>query len=299
SQSEQEKSCILLLRLRTRKFDWIWIHCVLQVKEGQEAQQSVIVATNQVLSEQEAGVMRANAWIYHYYSVQTKLQYGLAYPEATGIGAESPTAAEAPTAYFPSPKFNSNSETNYPFYTHAHFQPAPHHPKSPDSAGSYSPMPHSWQSPENSAYAYACSLAALDAYGNTESPIDFSRACPTPLYDWPPGCAHFHWPHQAPNPSRSETSAIHHQPSNSAGFAQSWSQFSIDRAHNNPSAQFDSASQFRPPAHSHLYLHPDLSNSSCEKMKTFESLSARGNGASKWGQKRKTKNREVFSENIE
>ncbi|CAG7724242.1 unnamed protein product, partial [Allacma fusca] len=52
SQSEQEKSCILLLRLRTRSSEWLWIHCVLQVKEGQDSQQtqqSVIVATNQVL----------------------------------------------------------------------------------------------------------------------------------------------------------------------------------------------------------------------------------------------------------
>jgi hypothetical protein len=57
SQSEQEKSCILLLRLQTRGGDWLWVHCVLQVKDGSESSsnsqqqptQSVIVATNQVL----------------------------------------------------------------------------------------------------------------------------------------------------------------------------------------------------------------------------------------------------------
>lgn len=56
------------------------MHCVLQVKESSESnQQPVIVCTNQVLSEAEANVMRTNSWLYHYYSVQNKLQYGLAY----------------------------------------------------------------------------------------------------------------------------------------------------------------------------------------------------------------------------
>ena len=44
----------------------------------------VIVCTNQILSEEEAAVMRANSWLYHYYMVQSRLQYGLAY------GAHSP-----------------------------------------------------------------------------------------------------------------------------------------------------------------------------------------------------------------
>lgn len=30
-------------------------------------------------SEREATVMRSNSWLYHYYMVQSKLQYGLAY----------------------------------------------------------------------------------------------------------------------------------------------------------------------------------------------------------------------------
>jgi hypothetical protein len=59
SQSEQEKSCILLLRLQTRTGGWVWVHCVMQVKENldglpqvqqQSQQQSAIVLTNQVLT---------------------------------------------------------------------------------------------------------------------------------------------------------------------------------------------------------------------------------------------------------
>lgn len=80
TQSEQERSCILLAQFQRRTGEWIWMHCVLQVKESSESnQQPVIVCTNQVLSEAEANVMRTNSWLYHYYSVQNKLQYGLAY----------------------------------------------------------------------------------------------------------------------------------------------------------------------------------------------------------------------------
>ncbi|XP_049806902.1 neuronal PAS domain-containing protein 4 [Schistocerca nitens] len=79
TQSEQDRSCILLLRLQRRAGDWLWVHCVLQVKDSVDSsQQPVIVCTNQVLSDREAAVMRANGWLYHYYMVQSKLQYGLA-----------------------------------------------------------------------------------------------------------------------------------------------------------------------------------------------------------------------------
>lgn len=94
TQSEQERSCILLARLQRRAGDWLWLHCVLQVKESPESsQQPVIVCTNQVLSDHEAAVMRTNGWLYHYYSVQSKLQYGLTYD----------TAASARVLYYPEP----------------------------------------------------------------------------------------------------------------------------------------------------------------------------------------------------
>lgn len=80
TQSEQERSCILLAQFQRRSGEWIWMHCVLQVKESSESnQQPVIVCTNQVLSDAEAAVMKTNSWLYHYYSVQNKLQYGLTY----------------------------------------------------------------------------------------------------------------------------------------------------------------------------------------------------------------------------
>lgn len=50
TQSEQERSCILLLRMQTRSNTWVWVHVVLQVKDSTDSsQQSVIVCTNQVL----------------------------------------------------------------------------------------------------------------------------------------------------------------------------------------------------------------------------------------------------------
>ena len=40
-------------------------------------------------SEREAKVMKANSWLYHYYMVQSRLQYSLAY------GGQSPSALAA------------------------------------------------------------------------------------------------------------------------------------------------------------------------------------------------------------
>ena len=48
--SEQDRSCILLLRLQARSGRWLWVHCVLQVKDSMEnMQQAAIVCTCQVL----------------------------------------------------------------------------------------------------------------------------------------------------------------------------------------------------------------------------------------------------------
>ena len=50
TQSESDRSCILLLRLQKQDGGWVWVHTVLQVKENLENSQSpVIVCTNQVL----------------------------------------------------------------------------------------------------------------------------------------------------------------------------------------------------------------------------------------------------------
>ena len=83
TQSEQERSCILLLRLQTSNQRWTWVHVVLQVKDSTDSsQQPVIVCTNQVLSDKEAAVMRANSWLYQFYSLHSKMHFGLAYDAA-------------------------------------------------------------------------------------------------------------------------------------------------------------------------------------------------------------------------
>ncbi|XP_022695183.1 neuronal PAS domain-containing protein 4-like, partial [Varroa jacobsoni] len=80
TQNEQERSCIVLLRLQSLNRGWIWIHCVLQVKDASDSnQQPIIVCTNQVLSEREAYVMRQNSWLYQYYSLHSKMSYNLGY----------------------------------------------------------------------------------------------------------------------------------------------------------------------------------------------------------------------------
>jgi hypothetical protein len=50
TQSDQDRSCIILIRLQKREGGWLWVHCVLQVKDTMENfQQPVIISTNQVL----------------------------------------------------------------------------------------------------------------------------------------------------------------------------------------------------------------------------------------------------------
>ncbi|KAL3191284.1 hypothetical protein MRX96_018692 [Rhipicephalus microplus] len=104
TQSEQERSCILLVRLQTSRSGWLWVHAVLQVKDGSDSsQQPVIVCTNQVLSEREAAVMRANSWLYQYYSLHSKMHYGLA-------AASTATALALPLA--PSPQWSTSPSSS-------------------------------------------------------------------------------------------------------------------------------------------------------------------------------------------
>lgn len=50
TQSEQDRSCILLVQMQQRSGTFVWIHVVLQVRDSQDnSQQPVIVCTNQVL----------------------------------------------------------------------------------------------------------------------------------------------------------------------------------------------------------------------------------------------------------
>ncbi|CAD7093092.1 unnamed protein product [Hermetia illucens] len=118
TQSEQDRSCILLVRMQRRQGDFIWVHVVLQVRDGQDSnQQPVIVCTNQVLNEREASVMVANSWLYHYYSVQSKIQFGLPF--------------EGPTRIPPSPAYyhhhHHHSGTLQPGIPHGYPPHPPHH----------------------------------------------------------------------------------------------------------------------------------------------------------------------------
>ncbi|XP_052120264.1 PAS domain-containing protein cky-1 isoform X2 [Frankliniella occidentalis] len=123
TQSEQERSCILLLRLQRRLGDWLWVHCVLQVKDNMDNSQTpVIVCTNQVLSDREAAVMAANSWLYQHYTMQSKLQYGLALEaQQAGQRTTQPPAPSTPTPYM-SPYMEYQ---HHPGYLQPHQAPSP------------------------------------------------------------------------------------------------------------------------------------------------------------------------------
>ena len=59
--------------------------------------------------------MRANSWLYHYYMVQSRLQYGLAY------GAHSPASL---AAYYPHMLGAGQHTAQAPYYDHPHAAPA-------------------------------------------------------------------------------------------------------------------------------------------------------------------------------
>ncbi|XP_037828879.1 uncharacterized protein LOC119616538 [Lucilia sericata] len=134
TQSEQDRSCILLVRMQRRQGDFIWVHVVLQVRDAQDTnQQPVIVCTNQVLNEREASVMILNSWLYHYYTVQSKIQFGLPYDGGTRVPATPPTAGNPTSVYYhhhihhhtPTSAFSPTSVVGSP-YTALH-HPNNHH----------------------------------------------------------------------------------------------------------------------------------------------------------------------------
>ncbi|KAJ9592142.1 hypothetical protein L9F63_001370, partial [Diploptera punctata] len=145
--------------------DWLWVHGVLQVKDNMEnSQQPVIVCTNQVLGEREASVMRANSWLYHYYMVQSKLQYGLAYE----AHAASRMAAAAAAAYYhphPHPPPPPPPPPHPQVIQHHHL----HNPTDAESPGYPTPTPG--QPPDSSGYRYG--------RRNEAEPVDYSIPHPS------------------------------------------------------------------------------------------------------------------------
>jgi hypothetical protein len=67
---------------------------------------SVLLIFVKFNSESEATVMLANSWLYHYYSVQSKLQYGIAYD------TQLQSYYHPPVNYSPSP-YAMNQESPY------------------------------------------------------------------------------------------------------------------------------------------------------------------------------------------
>ncbi|XP_053679839.1 uncharacterized protein LOC128730785, partial [Anopheles nili] len=146
TQSEQDRSCILLVRMQRRQSDFLWVHVVLQVRDGQDSnQQSVIVCTNQVLSDREASVMLSNSWLYHYYTVQSKMQFGIPFEGATRIPPTAP--------YYGGPGHSPGAGTSGGSLQAHGYGGGPHHPAygyhSPSgqhhNGGTATPMLHGHQ----------------------------------------------------------------------------------------------------------------------------------------------------------
>ncbi|XP_055713738.1 PAS domain-containing protein cky-1 isoform X2 [Phlebotomus papatasi] len=126
TQSEQDRSGILLVQMQRRSGDFIWVHCVLQVRDGQDSnQQPVIVCTNQVLSDREASVMLANSWLYHYYSVQSKIQFGLPFEGPPRVPSTTPYYHHPPPTIQPTLTHHS-SPHHVPYGYHSPIGVGPH-----------------------------------------------------------------------------------------------------------------------------------------------------------------------------
>ncbi|CAG0883614.1 unnamed protein product [Cyprideis torosa] len=178
TQSEQERSCIMLLRYQTRYGNWIWVHCVMQVKENVEGSQDpIVVITNQVLRSKEATVMKNNSWLYHYYSVQNKMQYGFTYGGqssiSSGPGTPSSLGATTPTQIRSQPPLLSSPSSHRDV-----LPPSPGSTYAPTTGplplpggvnGQHSPM--AYPSPRTLASTYDLSSQYESAYAKPIVPI--------------------------------------------------------------------------------------------------------------------------------
>ncbi|XP_022645666.1 neuronal PAS domain-containing protein 4A-like isoform X2 [Varroa destructor] len=146
TQNEQERSCIVLLRLQSLNRGWIWIHCVLQVKDASDSnQQPIIVCTNQVLSEREAYVMRQNSWLYQYYSLHSKMSYNLGYNDPPTQAPSPPSQSRSSAQYSPVRTYSAPSPVppslNSSVASVAPVAPAPQYVSSVYNPSSYVSQP--------------------------------------------------------------------------------------------------------------------------------------------------------------
>ena len=119
-------------------------------------------------SEREAAVMKANSWLYHYYMVQSRLQYSLAY------GGQSPTSL---AAFYPMQNSGFPAAHNFDGHMlHASFMSSASQAGGvsyPGYAG-YTPPPGAYNL-HASHYASGGSSQNLDQR-SSDSPLDFSAA---------------------------------------------------------------------------------------------------------------------------
>ena len=111
--------------------------------------------------------MKANSWLYHYYMVQSRLQYSLAY------GGQSPTSL---AAFYPGMPNSSGFHGQSPFdghMLHASFMTSPQGGVSAHYSGyaGYTPPPGAY----NLHQHYQQPGHHLDQR-STDSPLDFSTA---------------------------------------------------------------------------------------------------------------------------
>ncbi|RXG51643.1 Neuronal PAS domain-containing protein 4 [Armadillidium vulgare] len=72
TSSEQDRSCILLLRLQSTNGSWRWVHCVLQVKDSGDVSTSTVTAsTSSTNTQQQAITATTTAAIATDYSRTT------------------------------------------------------------------------------------------------------------------------------------------------------------------------------------------------------------------------------------
>ena len=146
---------------------------VLQVRDSPEdSSPPVIVVTSQALSSSQvvghilllllsqAAVLRTNSWLYHHYTVQSRLQYGLAY-------GTSPPAALSPL-YYPHTQYCDPLHSAYlqaahhlPYSPYTYGPPVSYYPGPPDPPPS---LPDTRQSP---------------------GPLDFSKGHAWDHWDYP------------------------------------------------------------------------------------------------------------------
>lgn len=111
--------------------------------------------------------MKANSWLYHYYMVQSRLQYSLAY------GGQSPTSLAA--AFYPGMQNSAGFPSQSPFdghMLHASFMASPQGGVSHYSGyAGYTPPPGAY----NLHQHYQQQSHNMDQR-STDSPLDFSAA---------------------------------------------------------------------------------------------------------------------------